>query len=32
MGKSVTQQLIESHLVEGRMKPGAEIDLWRTSS
>ena len=27
MGKNVTQKLIESHLVEGRMIPGAEIGL-----
>jgi aconitate hydratase len=27
MGKSVTQKLIESHLVEGRMMPGEEIGL-----
>ena len=27
MSKNVTQQLIESHLVEGRMKPGEEIGL-----
>ena len=27
MSKNVTQQLIESHWVEGRMKPGEEIDL-----
>ncbi|MDX1521935.1 MAG: aconitate hydratase, partial [Anaerolineae bacterium] len=27
MGKNVTQKLIESHLVEGEMKPGAEIGL-----
>ena len=32
MGKDATQKLIESHLVEGRMKPGEEIDLWRTSA
>jgi hypothetical protein len=31
MSKNVTQKLIASHLVEGRMKPGEEIDLWRTS-
>jgi aconitate hydratase len=27
MGKNVTQKLIESHLVEGRMTPGEEIGL-----
>ena len=27
MGKNVTQKLIESHLVEGRMIPGEEIGL-----
>ncbi len=27
MGRNVTQKLIESHLVEGRMEPGAEIGL-----
>lgn len=27
MGKNVTQKLIESHLVEGRMQPGTEIGL-----
>ena len=27
MGKNVTQQLIESHLVEGRMKSGEEVGL-----
>ena len=27
MGKNVTQKLIESHWVEGRMKPGEEIGL-----
>jgi aconitate hydratase len=27
VSKNVTQQLIESHLVEGRMKPGEEIGL-----
>lgn len=27
MSKNVTQKLIESHWVEGRMKPGEEIDL-----
>lgn len=27
MSKNVTQQFIESHLVEGRMKPGEEIGL-----
>lgn len=27
MGKNVTQKLIESHLVEGRMNPGEEIGL-----
>ena len=27
MAKNVTQQLIESHLVEGRMTPGEEIGL-----
>ena len=27
MSKNVTQKLIESHLVEGRMIPGAEISL-----
>ena len=27
MGKDATQKLIESHLVEGRMKPGEEIGL-----
>ena len=32
MRKNVTQKLIESHRVEGRMKPGEEIDLWRTST
>ena len=32
MSKNVTQKLIESHRVEGRMKPGEEIDLRRTSS
>ena len=32
MAKNVTQKLIASHRVEGRMKPGEEIDLWRTSS
>ena len=32
MSKNVTQKLIESHRVEGRMKPGEEIDLWRTST
>lgn len=32
MAKSVTQKLIASHWVEGRMKPGEEIDLWRTIS
>ena len=32
MSKNVTQKLIASHWVEGRMKPGGEIDLWRTSS
>ena len=30
MGKHVTQQLIESRMVEGRLQPGDEIDLWRT--
>ena len=32
MAKSVMQKLIASHWVEGRMKPGGEIDLWRTIS
>jgi hypothetical protein len=32
MSKNVTQKMIASHLVEGRMKPGEEIDLWRTIS
>ena len=32
MAKNVTQKLIESHLTEGRMKSGEEIDLWRTIS
>jgi len=27
MGKNVTQKLIETHLVDGRMQPGAEIGL-----
>ena len=27
MAKSVTQKLIESHLIEGRMRPGEEIGL-----
>ena len=27
MSKNVTQKLIESHLVEGRMRPGEEIGL-----
>jgi len=27
MAKNVTQQLIERHLVEGRMTPGEEIGL-----
>ena len=27
MDKNVTQKLIESHLVEGRMTPGEEIGL-----
>ena len=27
MGKNVTRQLIESHWVEGRMKPREDIDL-----
>ena len=27
MGRSVTQKLIESHLVEGEMTPGTEIGL-----
>ncbi len=32
MGKNVPQKLIASHWVEGRMKPGEEIDPGRTSS
>ena len=32
MGQHVTQQLIESRLVEGRLQPGDEIDLWPTLS
>jgi succinate dehydrogenase / fumarate reductase iron-sulfur subunit len=32
MDKNVTQQLIESHWVEDHMRPGEEIDMWRTSS
>ena len=31
MSKNVTQKLIASHLLEGRMKLGEEIDLWSTS-
>ena len=30
MGKHVTQQLIESRMLEGRLQPGDEIDRWRT--
>ena len=30
--KNVTQKLIASHWIEGRMKPGEKIDLWRTIS
>ena len=32
MGKHVTQPLIESRMVEGRLQSGNEIDLWRTLS
>ncbi len=32
MAKNVTQKFIASHWVEGRMMPGEEIHLWRTSS
>ncbi len=32
MAKNVTQKLIASHWVEGRMTPDEEIDLWRTIS
>jgi hypothetical protein len=32
MAKNVTQKLIACHWVESRMKPGEEIDLWKTSS
>jgi hypothetical protein len=32
MAKNVTQKLIASHWLEGRMKPGEEIHRWRTSS
>lgn len=32
MAKNVTQKLIASHRLEARMKPGEEIDRWRTRS
>jgi hypothetical protein len=32
MGKNVPQKFVASHWVEGRMKPGEEIDPGRTSS
>ena len=32
MAKNETQKSIASHWLEGRMKPGEEIDLWRTIS
>ena len=32
MSKNGMQKLIESHRVEGRMKPDEEIDLGRTSA